>query len=280
LTDEQLKALEQLKVRRFSTDLRRFTLDQIRAEFAAPTSGRVLLIPLIRNIVYQAATRMIDGAAPKVEGNLRSLYYQWVKPVLARIPEAQEAKSDPYNETLNALETFIVQLRLFHYRDLELVDENWENRWYTDGRNPHLMVFAEKNGFVMFLQQVSRQYGLTSVALGGSPSHLSSEYLVEQLRKRIGAVEPLALFGVADYDPSGAVIGRCFREQLENQGVEVSACFDLIEPSAYSAEELELFRFPIPSKYPARIKNWRKEKGGIGGIGVNLSFKSSEKPIK
>lgn len=276
-TSDIKKELLRWKVRPFAQDFRLFTPEQLRQEFAASSSGRVLLQPLIRNVIYQAATWIQEGKAPKVEGNLRSLYYQWLKPILARLPEANEARTDPYQELLNAMELFVVKLGLFRYRDLELVDERWENRWFTDGRNPHLLVFAEKNGFVMFLQEQSLKYGLTAVALGGSPSHLSSEYLCEQLRKRIGKVEPLVLFGIADFDPSGFDIARTFREQLEHQGLKILETHALITPKSYSPQELTLFQFPVPSTYKVRVSRWLQEGGGIEGKAVGLEADSLPK---
>ncbi len=276
-TPQQKKALAKLKVRTFQEDMRRLTPDQLHQEFAAKSSGRILVTPLVRNLVFQAATWMIDGKTPKVEGNLRSLFYQWIKPVVARLPSISSRRVEPYDVMLDALETFIVSLRLFRYRDLELVDENWENSWFSDGRNPHILLFAEKTGFVMFLQQAHKKYGLSSVALGGSPSHLSTEYLVERLRKEVGTLEPLVLFGITDHDPSGFFIARSFRTQLENQGVSVAEYHKLIEPAHYTEEELALFHFPIPSKYRARIESWMKVTGGIGGEPLGLEADSLPK---
>ena len=219
LSYQQRKALKRLKVRLYRTDLRRFSLDRIKKEFSTASGERLVYARLIRCIVYQAATWMQRGKVPKVEGNIRSLFYQWVKPVFSKIPGALSTRFNPYAEMLNALETFIVELKLFKYRDLDIVDTKWENRWYTDGRNPHLLVFAEKDGFVRFLPEVHRKYDVTTVALGGSPSHLSNEYLVEGLRKRLETIDPLVLFSITDYDPSGLFIQRAFAQQLKNKDI-------------------------------------------------------------
>jgi hypothetical protein len=126
LTREQQAALKKLRVRAFEQDLRSFTAKQLRAEFSTQRTRRVLAKVLTRNVVYQAASWVIEGKAPKISGNLRSLYYQWVKPVVAKLPELLKTKVDFYDETLNALELFIGELGLFSYRDLELVDERWD----------------------------------------------------------------------------------------------------------------------------------------------------------
>jgi len=276
LTEEQKVALKKLKVRSFRKDLRLVSLSTLRREFAAKSSGRILIAPLIRNLVFQAATWMLDGKTEKIQGNLRSLFYQWIKPVVSRIPN-QGRQSDPYDAMCDALQLLVIELKLFRYRQLELVDENWENRWFTDGRNPQLLVFAEKTGFVMFLQKAQRHYGITTIALGGAPSQLSTEYLCSQLREKIGTIEPLVLFGITDHDPSGAIISSSFQDQLLHQDVEVVEYHNLIKPAHYTEQELEYFRFPIPSKYRGRIESWMNESGGIDGQPFGLEADSMPK---
>jgi hypothetical protein len=270
LTKEQQTALKKMRVRAFEQDLRTMTAKQLRAEFRAASSGRTLAIPLVRNAVYQAASWAIEGKAPKISGNLRSLYYQWVKPIVAKLPELLKTKTDFYEETSEALELFVGKLHLFAYRDLDLVDERWENRFFTDGRNPHLLLFAEKNGFVQFLQEASKTYGLTAVALGGSPSHLSSEYLAAQLRQKLKVVEPLILIGITDYDPAGADIARAFAQQLSRQGLQVKEQHELITPRAFVDLELTTLRFAVPRKSPALVTRWLKATGGIEGKAFGL----------
>ena len=266
------------KLRQFAEDLRTLPAAKLKELFAARSSGRVMVKELIRNVVYQAYSWIQKGKAPAIDGNLRSLFYQWVKPVIAKlIREMKGVKTDPYDEMINALEYFVVDLKLFRYEDLGLVDERWENRFFSDGRNPHLLVFAEKNGFVKWLQEVSRKFGVHAMALGGSPSHLSTEYLVTQLRKKFAKFEPLVLFGVVDYDPAGADIAAAFREQLERQGVKVAGLHSLVEPKAFLPQEIEAFRFQVPGKYPTRVQRWLKEGGGVGGQAFGLEADSLPK---
>jgi len=278
LSPEQQKELKRLRVRPFEQDLRTFTTKQLKAEFSTQRTKRILSKVLTRNVVFQAASWVIDGRAPKINGNLRSLYYQWVKPVVAKLPELLKTKVDFYDETLNALELFVGELRLFSYRDLELVDERWENRFFTDGRNPHLLLFAEKNGFVQFLQEASRQYGLTAVALGGSPSHLSTEYLAAQLKQKLRVIEPLILFGITDYDPAGSDIARSFAQQLSRQGLQVKEHHQLITPRVFVADELSTLRFPVPMKRPALVARWLRAGGGLGGQAFGIEADALPKP--
>ncbi|RME74417.1 MAG: hypothetical protein D6785_15905, partial [Planctomycetota bacterium] len=193
------------------------------------------------------------------------------------IPGGLSKRFDPYDNMLDVLEILIAKHNLFKYRDLDLTDENWENRFYTDGRNPHIIVFAEKNGFVRFLQEIQREYGISSISLGGAPSHLSTEYFVEGLAKRMEKIPPMVLFSITDYDPSGYFIARAFQKQMESQRVKVLENISLIKPEYYTKEELEIFRFPIPSKYKKRIESWMKEEGGIDGKPFGIEADSMPK---
>jgi hypothetical protein len=259
LTHEQQAALKELRVRAYDQDLRTFTAKQLRAEFSTQKTKRVLSKVLVRNVVFQAASWAIEGKAPKINGNLRSLYYQWVKPVVAKLPELLKTKVDYYDETLNALELFIGELRLFAYRDLELVDERWEN------------------GFVQFLQEASRTYGITTVALGGSPSHLSTEYLAAQLKK-LKFIEPLVLFGICDFDPAGADIAKAFVQQLSRQGLQVKEQHSLITPKVFGPDELLTLRFSVPQKLKGLVTRWLKAGGGLGGKAFGIEADALPKP--
>jgi len=266
------------RVRQFDQDLRTMTAEQLKKEFSASSSGRILVKELIRNAVYQAYSWIRKGKVPAIDGNLRSLFYQWIKPILSKlVKEMRKVKTEPYGEMINELEYFIFDLKLFRYEDFGLLDERWENRFFSDGRHPNILVFAEKNGFVKWLQEVSRKFGVHGMALGGSPSHLSTEYLVSQLRKKFKSFEPLVLFGITDYDPSGADIAASFREQLERQDVAVEALHQLVEPSLFLPEELTNYRFPVPAKYPTRIQRWLREGGGLDGQAFGLEADSLPK---
>lgn len=265
LTKEQKKSLKRWRVRAFTSDLREYSVKHLRQEFGATSSGRLLMAPLVRNLLWQAATLIEARKVPKIDGGLKSLYYQWIHPVISRIPELETVVRDPYDEMLQALRLFIVELKVFRYKDLGMVDENWENRWLTDGRNPHILVWTQKNCFIKLMQEVHRKYGVTSVGLGGFPHQISTEYLVEQLRIKLPQLEPMVLFGIADYDPSGELAKRMFEEQLIQQNIRILESYQLIEPKRYDSNEIKKFRIPIISDRHRITKEWLKRKEGING---------------
>ena len=210
-TYKQRKALEHYQVRLFRTDIRTFSLERLQREFSAESSGRIVLNRLIRCAVFQAAMWMKRGKFPKIESNLRGFYYLHLRPILAKIPKRlHDQKADPYDKMIKAFRLFVVELELFAYRDLDLDDENWENRFYSKEKNPHIFVFAEKNGFVRFLQQVHRKYDITALSLGGYPSHLGTEYFVEKFSRLHPDEKELVIFGITDFEPQRPLHRRSF----------------------------------------------------------------------
>ena len=277
LTYQQRKAIKHYKIRLFRSDIRTFSYQKLQEEFSTAKGNRIVKARLIRCILYQVFSWIRKGKFPPIEGNLRSLYYIHIKPVFSKFPHKELGKFDAYKDMLDALELFITELEFFKYRDLEIIDNDWENRWYSDGRNPHLLVYAEKDGFIRILQEFHQKYGITALALGGSPSHMGSEYLVEQMRKKLGPLKPLTLFNIVDYDPSGYFIQREFEKQLWHQDVYVMESIPLILPEYYSQEEIEIFKYPVPSEYEKRVENWMEQSNGIQGEPFGLEADSMPK---
>ena len=120
--------LEREGVQEMETDVRLLTLQEIEARFGAKSSGRIIVSHVIKSVIWQAQTKIRAGEARGVDGNLRSFFYQWVKPVMAKIPGALEAARDPYDTMLDVFAEMIGDYKLFAYADLDLSDENWEHR--------------------------------------------------------------------------------------------------------------------------------------------------------
>lgn len=256
--------LEHEGIAHFERDLRRFSLEELKEHFAAVSSGRIILTKVIKNLVWQAACWIRGGRIDGVEGNLRSFFYQWVKPVMARIPGALEQERDPYDTMLDVFVELVEKYRLFEYADLDLVDDNWEHR-RVGKRFPHLFVFSEKTGFFRLLRKTHEEYDVTVVALGGFPSLLSSEYLVRELRKATPLARSFVGFSIVDWDPAGYQIARSFLSQLDGLGLGQFNHEPLIRPEHYTAEELRLFRYPLPRRQKTKNQNWLEETGGIEG---------------
>lgn len=256
----------------FDKDLRLWSRQELAPYFAAESSGRILLTPLIKNIIWQAHERIQAGLEPPVLGNLRTFWYRFVKPVLAHVgADAARAQTDPYDVMLNAFVELTLERRLFRYADFDLTDENWENRRIGTTK-PEVLVFAEKTGWIRFLREMHDTLGVSVLALGGAPSALTSEYTAKFIKATTPAL--VRLVGVVDYDPSSDIIAEAFRSQLEAVGLEVSSLTTIIHPQYYSPDELRMFRFPLPKGEKTKLAKWLTKTGGIGGEAFGLEAES------
>jgi hypothetical protein len=173
---------------------------------------------------------------------------------------------DPYDMMLYAFVEFTEKYRLFKYKDFGFTDENWENR-RIGVKRPHVIVFSEKAGFVRLMREVNKTYDCTTAALNGISSVLSSEYMMAHIAEA-GVDVPKTrfhVFGIVDYDPNGAIVAGAFQRQIKSQGVKLLRYTDLVAPSIFTPEELELSKFTLPPKQRTKNKKWMERTGGING---------------
>lgn len=265
--------LEREGVVELDKDIRGLRRSEIKRHFGSSTSERIILSKLIKSVIWQAYTRIRDGHDTPTPGNLRTFWYQWVKPAMAKVPKKYIGKSDLYDHMSELFMEMVLELRLFSYKDFDFTDENWENR-QIGGERPEILVFAEKRGWSRTLRHFHEKYGVSTLALGGFPSALTSQYTVLDLNEVLNEQQPVTLIGLVDYDPSGALIAESFRRQLEKSGLAVSRLATLIEPAHYTAEEIKLFKFPLPKRQKTKTEAWLTLTGGIDGKRFGLESES------
>ena len=268
--------IQSLDISHFDKNIRLMTAKELKANFAATSSGRILLTKLIKNIIWQAYERIKDGSEPAIEGNIRTFWYLWVKPVLSHFSSAHKAKTDPYDVLTQIFSQLVLDHKLFNYSDFDFTDERWENRRIGTTR-PEVLVFAEKTGAIRFLRELHEQLGVSILALGGQPGALSSEYTARDIIAALTGQTKIRLIGIVDYDPSGDIIAQAFKSHLAAVGLtNISMTTDLIHPKNYSLEEIEMFRFPIPKGKgeSTKLVKWLEKTGGINGEAYGLEAES------
>jgi hypothetical protein len=191
-----------------------------------------------------------------------------VKPVLSRLGLRVEGRR--YTERVyDVFVEMVTQHRLFRYRDFGFLDEGAHAR--VVGRtNGALILFAEKEGRFELVREIAQAYDATGVALGGYPSSLATEYLLHALQQ--GGVldgsgpaegQPVHLFSIVDYDPSGFWIEREFADQLRAFGVVEVTLHTLVRPERLDAEQVHLSRYRL--KKGSKTTNWLRATGGPAG---------------
>ena len=81
---------------RFDEDIRRMSRDQLARAFGAASSGRLVLKRLMRALIMQAWRAIREGSEEPVQGNLRTFWYRWVKPVEAKLAREWLPRSGTY----------------------------------------------------------------------------------------------------------------------------------------------------------------------------------------
>jgi len=270
--DEQ-DVLSKLGVVRFTRDMRTLNREELAEAFASQRSGRIILTRLIRSIIWQVLERIRSGKLQPLPGNLRTFWYRHIKPVLAHIPDDDTVRTDPYETMLDAFTELVLDKKLCRYGEFDFTDANWEHRRLGSQR-PHILLFAEKRGWMRFLKQAHEQWGITVLSLGGAPSALTSEYTSAHLRPLLEPNTQIHLIGIVDFDPSGWVIAQAFQNQLAQTGLTQTQLHTLIHPKHYSPDELTLFRFPLPKGQTTLTARWLEQTGGLGGETWGLEAES------
>ena len=265
--------LQRLGIVRFTRDMRTLSRDELAAAFASQRSGRIILTRLIRSIIWQVLEWIRSGELTPRSGNLRTFWYRHVKPVLAHIPDDDEAKTDPYETMLAAFTELVMEEKLCRYAEFDFTDENWEHR-RIGTRTPHILLFAEKRGWMRFLKRAHERWGISVLSLGGAPSALTSEYTAAHLQPVLEPDTQIRLVGIVDFDPSGWVIAQAFQDQLAQTGLTQTQLHTLIHPRHYSPEELAMFRYPLPRGQTTLTERWLAQTGGIEGEKWGLEAES------
>ena len=261
--------LKKENIKDYAKDIRLMTKAELTKNFSAVSSGKPMAALIIKNLIWQTYTGIQAKKIPPFEGNLRSYWY-FIKPVLARVNLLEG--SDHYQTMLKAFVEFVGRYRLFRYMDFGFDDDSWENR-RIGNKNPQIIVFAEKTGWMRILREIHKTFDVTVIALGGAPSLLTTEYTVAHITKATNR-KLFHLISAVDYDPAGYSIARAFANQIITQGIEDCELIDLIIPANYTQEEIELFKFPIPAKQKTKLKKWLKITGGINGQPYGLEADS------
>lgn len=242
--------------------------------FAAESSGRPVATKIIKNIIWQVFTWIRSGKHLPVRGNLRTFWYMRVKIPLGRVGLLNEP-TDHYDTMLGMFVRLSREYRLFKYKDFGFIDENWENR-RIGVKNPHIIIFSEKTGYFYHLKEMHAQYDVTVTALGGQASVLSNEYMVAHILEKARFDQTFYVYSVVDYDPSGWSVEKNFVDLLRDQGLERIESTTLIHPRYYTADEIQLNRYELPTGKRADTINakWLEATGGIGGELYGLETES------
>lgn len=267
------KLLKDEGVLRPRKDIRLMQREELIQHFGSKRSGRIVFARLFRSLVWQAYQWIQKGKEEPLKGGMQSFWYRWCLPALKKAPEYRNMKFEPYDLMCRTFTQMVFELGLFSYSDFGFVDLNQRNR-LIGTTHPNILVFAEKALWYPLLAELHQEYGVSVIAFYGTPSSLTTEYTARELLMACGEETALHLIGIVSYSPAGDIASRSFQHQLTCAHVKIEDTRTVIHPQHYLAEEVELYKVPIPSRQKTKLTHWMEKTGGIHGEPYGLESES------
>lgn len=268
----QAEVLEELGIKHYDKNILKMSNADLLLEFGrgSKTLNKSLFI---KNVIWQNYEKLKAGEKPFDIGNLRSFWY-YIKDTMDRV--GANKKGDPY---LIVSDMFMVMVKagLFKYRDFGFDDDDKGNRWHAR-RHPQIILFAEKTSYTDLMQEVNRDFDITTIATGGQSSYLSIEYFVDELRARgVDLAAEFSIFSIVDFDPAGDIIATKFIENLQDNGIKNIRVFpgtfykhflrkDIVIPEHMTKEQCDkVYRLPLKVRKSGLAAKWAAKTGGVNG---------------
>jgi len=241
--------------------------------------GRLIIAWLVRTILWQLHQAIQARAEPPIGGNVRTLWYRYVKPVMARLDDDR----DSYDRVLVQLNRMVFDHRLFNYSGFDLTDLHWETRRIGD-RRPDIIVGAEKLSQVRFLREVHALHGVTTLAWSGNPPGVTVENTARHAAEAMAALgrtnRPFRVIALVDYDPEGHSIAAELHRGLTQLGFQATLQLP-VGPNALTQKQIAAARLPIIRRNKqnvAQLANWLTKTGGVAGDPYRIRIESIPRP--
>lgn len=261
LTKEEILRIEQ--IRTYEAPIHEQSKQWLIQEFGPGDPYPINLTLATKNIVWQVREKIRKGKIDPIQGIIRTFWYTHIKPVLARTGSLSEEKDQ--SQVIHRVLVDLVRTRnLMRYKDMGFLNNNAGT--VHIGRNYHVLLVGEKHGKYAVLETIAKDLNSTVLTLGGQPSLLSMEYLVDDYKtKDIDIRKSMYIIFVVDYDPSGWIIRDSVIRDLNFYGMKNIKPIDIILPDILTEKEIELAKFPLPQTQKTQNQKWLERTGGIEG---------------
>ncbi|OIO76145.1 MAG: hypothetical protein AUJ85_01240 [Elusimicrobia bacterium CG1_02_37_114] len=254
------KRLRELYIRHYDELIHEQSKEWLIKRFSkGATKYKINTALFYRNIIWQIRERILKKQREPLTELIRTFWYMYIKPTLSR-SDSLATKEDQYAQINGTLVSMVKAWKLMEYKDIGFRDENQANR--KVGGNANIILFAEKLGHQDYLTEIGNKYSISTIALGGQPSVLNTEYFVDNLKKTgLNIQRSFYLFSIVDYDTTGWIIRDAFLNNLYHYGIKNIRVIDLVYPDMLTEEEIKLSRYLIPAGKDMTVKNenWLKE---------------------
>lgn len=274
----QDEILKELGIKHYKKPILKMPNEELLKEFGK-SAKNINKSLFIKNVIWQTYEQIKAGQKPFDIGNLRSFWY-YIKDTMDRV--GANKKGDAYTIVSNMF-AVMVKAGLFKYRDFGFDDDDKGNRW-LGGKYARIILFAEKTSYTDLLQEVNRDFDITTIAMGGQSSYLSIEYFVQELADiGIDLAKEFIIFSIVDFDPAGDIISTNFTDNLDDNGIKNIRVFagqfykyfkrnDIMIPANMTPDQRKrVYRLPLSVRKSGQAAKWAARTGGIDGR-KNINF--------
>ena len=264
--NQQYQAIIDENLREFAKEIRLMTKEELLENFKYESTGEFNIKEFMGNMIWEYYRLMQTGDREPIDGNIRTFWYI-IKPTLSKVIKINSQAH--YLNMISVFKRLAVTHGLFKYKEFGFTSEK-QDMYKIGETHPDIFFVGEKAGHFKKIQKIAQEFGTSVISLGGSPSILTTEYLVDELEKLVNLKEKQIHFiTLVDYDPAGAIIARTFIEQLLHEGVQnIGSISHLLIPSNFPPEEIEHITEPVPMETPAdktKVEKWLQAGGGVNG---------------
>ena len=261
---EEYQAILDENLRTFDKEIRFMNPEELKNNFKYLSTGEFNIREFMANMIWEYYNLLQIGKRDPIEGNIRTFWY-YLKPTLSKVVNINSMSH--YGIMIDTFKNLIVNHKLFKYKDFGFISDS-EGNYIIGNRNPNIILVGEKAGHLKKLKRIQDEYGVTIAVLGGMPSILSTEYLVDELEKVFDIRNtPVHLITLVDYNPSSAIIALTFHNQLKHENIQnILSISHLLTPNSFSKEELPHVTDQIPTTSPAdktKLRKWLNAGGGV-----------------
>lgn len=268
--------LRREQIRSYDIPIHEQSKEWLIKEFGPGKKYPINMTRATKNIVWQVREQIRKEEIDPIQGIIRTFWYTHIKPVLVRTDSLHDDKTQ-YRVLHNVLVDLVRERDIMRYKDMGFLNNNAGTMKL--GKNWHVMLIGEKHGKYAVLEKIAKNVNCTVLTLGGQPSLLSMEYLVDDYKaKGIDIRKSMYLIFVVDYDPAGWIIRGSVIRDLKFYGMKNIKAVDIVRPNILTAKELKLAMFPLPEGKEVINKDWMKKTGGINGLA--FGFESDSVPFE
>lgn len=276
-TDPIADALAAQGIRHFDEDLLAMPIAELRRHFGYATTDGIRKELFFRNVIWQLHEQIQAGSPPdfhRKHGFIRGMWYH----IKTRISRYKPLRGHYYGTMVTQLAT-LVRAGLVSYRDFNFRDRDQDLR-KLGSDNRHIILFAEKDGFISILEELRDLYGCNIATMGGTPSLMSTNYLVSEMAAAgFDLTRRYVCLSMVDFDPDGWDTAGDFISNLESSGLRNFHLFsqygqqdkrlDLVQPKNLEASDLSTVRYNLPARVQRsrQCATWAQLTGGIDGQG-------------